>query len=332
MKKRIWFNRWFRTGVNIIDKIRLFDTEKEYEIFITHHEKDREFIKRADFFSTEEYMTGEKYIEFCIDFCKRNRIDIFIPKYRLDDISRNRDRFEKIDVALMISAEKDVMELVQDKARFYEDVEGCGIVDIPEYYIVKNFEDFIDSYGCVCRKNKKACYKPCVSEGGIGFKIVCEKKELKNESKSFISFEKACSTLKSGNELEALVLMEFLEGPEYSIDCLAYAGKLLAAVPRKKTGWTRTLENNPSLIEISRGIAERYRFSYVFNVQVIYSKNVPYLLEVNPRMSGGIDVSCMSGVNFPYLALDLLVKGTAEVPEPKFGMSFHSDPGGRKKP
>lgn len=60
MKKRIWFNRWFSTGIHFIDKIREGDINKEFEIFVTHHNQNREYIKRADHFSIEKVMEEKR--------------------------------------------------------------------------------------------------------------------------------------------------------------------------------------------------------------------------------------------------------------------------------
>jgi hypothetical protein len=115
-----------------------------------------------------------------------------------------------------------------------------------------------------------------------------------------------------------LLVSEYLNGAEYSIDCLAYDGRLYAAVPRRKLdGRMRWLEDNPELLEIARRTTEIYRLPYIFNIQVRYRDGVPKLLEINPRMSGGLYISCMSGVNFPYLAVKLLLEGEINPAAPR---------------
>ena len=49
------------------------------------------------------------------------------------------------------------------------------------------------------------------------------------------------------------------------------------------------------------------------------------LLEVNPRMSGGLGTSCLSGVNFPYCALELLLEGKTNFPEVKYGVTVDTN-------
>ena len=320
MKKRIWFNRWFSTGIHFIDKIREGDINKEFEIFVTHHNQNREYIKRADHFSIEKVMEEKEYIEFCIGYCKENKIDIFIPKFKLSEISRNRSKFEEIGVKVLLAAEDSIIELVKNKSDFYEECRKHSIVEIPEYYRVESEEEFKRAYQEMKSKNKIVCYKPEVSEGGLDFRVIYEDKKDEKYGDNLISYERAKVKFADKKGSGKIMVMEYLDGPEYSIDCLANNGKILAAIPRKKEGWDRVLENREELINVAEKMAEIYNFSYVFNVQVKYSNGIPKLLEVNPRMSGGLHVSCMSGINFPYLAVKVLNKEKVEIPVPKFGI------------
>jgi hypothetical protein len=46
------------------------------------------------------------------------------------------------------------------------------------------------------------------------------------------------------------------------------------------------------------------------------------LLEINPRASGGVAMSCLSGINLPYLALCGAVDGYGglDIPAPRLGL------------
>lgn len=335
MKKRIWFNRWFRTGTDFIDRIREMDIDGEYEIYVTHHNQNKEYIKRADYFALDSRERGKKYIEFCLKFCKKHSIDVFIPKYCLNDISEYREEFEKIGVKVLLAAEKEVMRLVSHKVDFYEDCRKYNIVHIPDYFTVKTLDEFKSACKKILEKKHTVCYKTIISEGGMDFRIVYntnqEKKSIiADDDAVLISFENAIKELSKKKKFHPIMVMEYLDGVEYSIDCLAYKGELLVAVPRKKVEWNRILEDNAKLIKLAEEITKIYNFSYAYNVQVRYKDGVPKLLEVNPRMSGGLNSSCMSGINFPFLALELLVKGVADIPKPKFGLVTNTEDRGHE--
>ena len=318
---RIWFNRWFSTGTEFINLIKENDYEKQFEIYVTHHENRKDFINLADYFELEKKIYGREYIDYCIKFCIEHKIDVFFPKYRLKDISKYRKEFEDIGVKVLLAASDEIINLVENKGSFYEACRGHKIIDIPEYKIIKGLDEFESHYHKMKEKTNYLCFKPVISEGGLDFRVINDN-ELVHPN---ISFSKAKLLIDNHYKEREIMLMEYLDGIEYSIDCLAYKGELLVAIPRKKIGWKRILENNSTLIEIAKRITRVFDFSYVFNIQVIYKNGVPMLLEVNPRMSGGLGTSCLSGVNFPYCALELLLEGKTNFPEVKYGVTVDTN-------
>jgi carbamoylphosphate synthase large subunit len=58
------------------------------------------------------------------------------------------------------------------------------------------------------------------------------------------------------------------------------------------------------ILESCHMLAEEEALNAIFNAQFRLSADGTLkLLEVNPRMSGGIAMSCMAGPNLPYLAV-----------------------------
>ena len=55
----------------------------------------------------------------------------------------------------------------------------------------------------------------------------------------------------------------------------------------------------------------------VGNVQFIKHNGKYYLLEVNCRMSGGIHLDALAGINFPYLLIKKILEEEFELPEVK---------------
>ena len=96
-------------------------------------------------------------------------------------------------------------------------------------------------------------------------------------------------------------------------------------MPRRKAdGRLRLLEEVPELIEIAHQVAANYKIPFIYNIQVKYNQGVPKLLEINPRMSGGLHVTCLSGINFPYLAVKSILGGHVDNQKPNYGMSGES--------
>ncbi|MDO3408527.1 ATP-grasp domain-containing protein [Saccharibacillus sp. CPCC 101409] len=325
--KKIWLNRWFSVAYHYVNLIRGNEDGKQFVFYGTHPNIDHVSLSACDFKETEPEVEGEEYIRFCLDFCKRNGIDLFIPRLHMELIAHHLDRFEEIGTRVMVCGNIELLESMMNKEKFYLSLEGKGVVDIPEYRVVNTAEGFADAYRELSQSGSRVCFKPTESEGGMGFRIIKEGsgdplKELYGWVTLETTFDEAYRTLSSVERFDDLMVMEMLEDEEYSIDCLADAeGRLLTAIPRRKSeGRVYHLEQSGELLALSNRIAENCRIPYAFNIQVKYNKGVPKLLEINPRMSGGLYITCLSGVNIPYLAVQAAFGEECRPPEPEFGI------------
>ncbi len=103
-----------------------------------------------------------------------------------------------------------------------------------------------------------------------------------------------------------MLVMEYLDGHEYSVDCIGNNGSLVCAIPRKKpkiVGHGQMIDLRDDILECTRQLTAAYGLNGVFNVQFRERGSGLGLLEINPRMSGGIGMACLAGPNLPYLAL-----------------------------
>ncbi len=326
--QKIWFNHCFSTTYQFINLIRNNNENKKFEIYCTHGNPNSVVLQFADYKEIEPiFEDDESYINFCLDFCKKNKIDIFIPGYkRLFLISKNINEFVNLGIKVLLDKNIDLVNLFDNKALAYQSFLQNKIVEVPEYYVVNNSTDFKNSYNKLIENNKMACFKPINAVGGSGFRIIDDLADsinfLSDVPSARISFDHAYKILSSEKTFNDLMVLEYLSGFEYSIDCLAYKGKLISAIPRKKLGGRlRSLEENFELIEIAKKFNDEYKLDYIFNIQVRYISNTPKLLEINPRMSGGLNVTCLSGINYPYLAIKLLNGEDFEIPKPKFDIT-----------
>ncbi|MNZ47709.1 Carbamoyl-phosphate synthase arginine-specific large chain [compost metagenome] len=244
----------------------------------------------------------------------------------MEEISRYVHLFDEIGTKVMVCRDIELLDSMIEKDRFYEALAGRDLVAIPDYRVVHTADAFKQAYEELSAAGHRVCFKPTISEGGMGFRIIDNDRDPLKELYGYVtlstSFEQAYETLSKVETFSNLMVMELLAGDEYSIDCVASAeGQLLTAIPRRKsTGRTYLLEEKPELLDIAEKIAEALRIPYAFNIQVRYSNGIPKLLEINPRMSGGLYITCLSGVNMPYLAVQSLLGRPVSRPEPKFGI------------
>jgi biotin carboxylase len=179
------------------------------------------------------------------------------------------------------------------------------------------------------------CFKPDLDFGGHGFRVLDDRAdtiaEIGEPPSVRISHATAERLLGSVETFPPLIVSEYLDGDEISVDCLSDPdGRLLAALPRRKAGgpWTRELVDDREVVAIARRMVEGLGLRYLSNVQVRYrtrgngksARPEPVLLEVNTRAASGLYQSCLAGgVNLPDLALRLTLGETVEPPRPSFG-------------
>lgn len=108
------------------------------------------------------------------------------------------------------------------------------------------------------------------------------------------------------------VAQEYVQGPEYTVDCLAHKGQLLAAVARQrvrvKAGGcviAETVTNGPFMDTLQKlaGMIEG-----PFNVQAIQRKGELLFTDVNLRFaSGGLSLAVEAGANIPLMVVKLIL-------------------------
>jgi biotin carboxylase len=328
---KVWFNRWFTTVSHNMDMIRVNPDNRKFIIYGSHPNKDTLYLQNCDYAFMEPDISGEEYIDFCLDFCQKHLIDIFIPRKENILISKKINRFEALGVKVLVCPDFELMEMLDNKATTYQSImekgiAGTTIFSIPDYYVVNNIEDFKRAYEMLKEKGHTVCFKPTVGEGANGFRVI--KDQIESINQLFyqgigyrIPYQFACEILSQQETFPDLMVLEFLEGREYSIDCLASPEQLYVAIPRMKgDGRVRELVEHQDLISLASDFFDEYKLPYVFNIQVKYNNGIPKLLEINPRMSGGVHFSCLSGINLPYLAIKILLGEKIDRLQPKFGI------------
>ena len=257
----------------------------------------------------EPPLKGDDYLAWCLDFCQRWDIGIFVPHREAALVSGARERFAAIGTRVLAVASPDVLALLHDKERFYATVDLPAAAP-PETVPFTTAAQFDAGYAALRAKYPKLCVKPSKSVYGLGF---AELDEGRNSAQILmagdqyqIGLEDFRGGLAGLGEFRTMLLMEFLEGLEYSVDCVADQGRLVCAVPRRKLtkpGAGQVIDPQPVILDAVAKLASDHGLNGVFNVQFRESGGRMRLLEINPRMSGGVGMACMAGPILPWLAL-----------------------------
>jgi len=307
---RVWFNHWFSTSYRLIELMK--ENEGEQVWVVGTNKQDNSVIRNVcDEWYSEPDTDGDEYVEDCIRFCQEHRIDVFVPRRKMLEISRNMNRFREIGVRVM-AEDYSRLELLADKARTYDLFwKQKGLV-IPEYRIVNTADEFEQAYLDLKSRHDQICVKFVLDEGGMSFRKISEEEDpyrlLKIYMGSSVLYRQYLEWLRASEPFDSLMVMPYLSGREISVDCLSTASGLIA-VPRYK-GAARHEEiiYDERIMDMVNSIMDTTGLEYPCNIQFKLKEDKPYLLEINTRMSGGLQMSCLAtGVNIPNIALNKLL-------------------------
>lgn len=307
--QRVWFNKTFSSVGAAIRLIREADTAGDYEIVCSSTNPHAPAFLAAHASSVEPSgLKGQDYLAWCLDFCRMQGIGIFIPGKEASLISGARAQFKAQGTRVLSVAAPDMLDLLHDKAHFYQSV-ACGTPPAA-FRVVETAAQFDAAYRDLRQDHPKLCIKPSVSVYGLGFSVLDEERSSAQLLLAGVQYHIGLDDLQRGfaamETFRPMLVMEYLDGHEFSVDCVGDHGRLICAVARKKpllAGQGQTIDLRDDILQSTRQLAAAYGLNGVFNVQFREGQNGLGLLEINPRMSGGIAMACLAGPNLPYLAL-----------------------------
>lgn len=307
---RIWMNHWFSTAYNIISLIKR--DEPDFCIIGTNEREYPTYRAVCNEFYTEPSLDEEAYVQYCLTFCKEHAIDVFLPRRRFLAISRHIEEFEALGVKVMVDPYDRILPLNR-KTEAYAQFADCPELKIPEYRIVTNAAEFEDAVKSLSECWERVCFKFERDEGGKSFRLIDNTPKgyhalFKKQSATRMSFDAALEALSEVESFPPVIVMPYLPDDELSVDCLNTAYGLIM-IPRIKNPTRTELVAFPEdILEMCRAFHKRCPLEMPFNIQFKYLNGIPYFLEVNTRMSGGIQMACAAAsVNIPNIAVNKLL-------------------------
>ncbi|MGZ8537880.1 MAG: ATP-grasp domain-containing protein [Flavisolibacter sp.] len=272
------------------------------------------------------------FSETLLNICLKKKISIVMPLVtrELFPFSKNKKLFRDNGIQVLISSEESI-NIANNKSSCYEYLKNKGIA-VPSFFVVHTVEEFIHAAAALGHPKKQLCFKPSVSNGSRGVRIVSDtidESDLVFNCKPGqlnISYAHALHIL-SIKPFPELLVSEYLPGDEYSVDCLADHGKVKLIVPRIRKKMINGISvqgefiKNERIIEYSRSIIEATGVHGNIGLQVKYSeRKEPLLLEINPRVQGTIVAALGAGINLPLLAVKQELN--LEIPEDELTINW----------
>jgi hypothetical protein len=315
---RIWFNKTFSTIQAVFNNLRQYKTG-EVVIVCTHtHENASAFLAADEHHLEPVDLTGSVYIEWCIAFCREHQIDIFWVGKEAALASKHHTEFEAVGTRILSVADYDTLTMLHDKARFYTELPS-EVAKVMDFVVVNHRDEFDAAIEQLSIQHERLCIKPAVSVFGLGFRILDTQRDSITQILSGVEYQIPLQELRQGMlntpQFAALLVMEHLNGHEWSVDCAAKHGELLCAVQRKKSllaGHGQTIDNHPDIQGMVERLTAHYHLNGLFNVQFKQGVHGVRLLEINARPSGGFGMACLSGANLAVMALQAFKGETVE--------------------
>ena len=266
-------------------------------------------------FETIPFARDADFPDGVLSLCRRKNIQAVLPLVtkELIPLSLHIHEFEQAGTKLLVSPASS-LEIANNKSRLYEFLQWRGIA-VPDFRVIETIEQFKKAAEELGYPAKPICFKPSVSNGSRGFRIVSDHiNELDllfnyKPDSTYLNLKNAISILSSGSFPELLV-SEYLSGEEYSVDCLANHGEAVLVVPRLRKRMINGISvegefiQEASIIEYCKQIIKELQLHGNIGIQVKKAAAGQFLLlEINPRVQGTISAALGAGVNLPVLAV-----------------------------
>ncbi|HLD66743.1 MAG TPA: ATP-grasp domain-containing protein [Pseudomonas sp.] len=297
----IWFLEGQSSQREVIEAARLA-LPAEIKVYASHRQHRPEITGQADQAWREPAEDAER-VPWVLEQARRHGIRVLLAGRAGQSFEPSRGLFEAAGIQLVTGAlSLASFERIDDKGLFTAAAQAAGL-SCAESIVVDTAEqlqaaiDHLAASGPVCVKPTHGIY-------GQGFW------RLSGDCDPFSCFANPDARLvhapafvdayaRSLKPKQQLV-MRYLPGQECSVDMVCEAGVPVAWVARRKSGSVQRMEHEGPAVELALAAARQFGCDGIVNVQTREdAEGRPYLLEINPRPSGGIGYTALAGINLP---------------------------------
>jgi carbamoyl-phosphate synthase large subunit len=292
--------------------------KKDSGLFVFGVDMNPEASGRAmcDEFSSIPSASEDGFISKVNDLCDQNNIEVILPLVtkELLKLSTYLEMFRSKGIVVCVS-EYRALEVLNDKGALYQHLKSHNI-DCPNFRIVCNEKEFIESLALLGYPERPVVMKPCVGNGSRGIRIISETNNGFNmlfNHKPNSLYSKLDPILEAikGQKIPKVVMSEYLPGEELTIDTHIKDGKVSQMAIRTRDSLNNGISTSGRFIEdidvrdyILSIVHSFSGLSGPIGFQVKRSSEGKFLLlESNPRLQGTSVAALGVAINFPLLAV-----------------------------
>jgi len=293
--------------------IRMLKENGEREVEIIGVDADDQAIGRflADRFFRVPLASSPEYIPHMLELVGQVQPDVLLPESSTEvyPLAVHKEEFEDLGVAVLVS-DPEAIATASNKYEMYEILRSKTDLPLPRYRYPRNLDEFVSTAEELGYPERAVCFKPHVGKGSRGFRILdprIDRKDLLLNYKPnsrYMSLNEFVEIFREDPDFPDFIVMEYLEGTEYTTDPIALDGEMLLSTTKtvEAARWgvivKGQLVDAPELVEQTREILKAIPLSYNVNIQFIGDR----LIEINPRVSSFI---YQDDLIAPYVAIKL---------------------------
>lgn len=313
-------------------------SSKRNEIRLIGADADRNAPSRKDFnqFYTIPMAKDPDYVSAILHICVAESVDLLVPVVtrELAVLSSNRKIFERqgTNIAVM---DHEKLKIANNKGHLFKALEENHIKTAP-YILAKNVKEVDEAIEAIGKGNRGVVIKPVEGNGSRGVRIIDQQRSAFDDYFNckpdglYTSKEELIRIL---SEKEAfpveLMIMKLLPGKEYSVDIVAMNGTVQAAVCRvgltvvSSNQTSSVIVDEPKVLEMCEKVVKALGLSgnIGFDLKEDEDGEV-YILEINPRLTGGIVTCLAAGANMPWLGIQSWLGKEVQQPELTYGVKM----------
>ncbi len=326
-------------GFLTYDFIESLKNQKDFKPFIIGidlSDRTKGKILCDKFYKVSNPKNEKKYLKDIVKIYKREKFDIILPLSDLENyvLLKNKKKLQKLKINFDLPFNNfPIANLFYDKKKF---LNFCKVNKFPtgSFKIVKEFKDVLNFIGK--NKSRKYILKPVKGSGTKNVFLINNKvkKSIQIlESRNCIETNlRILKNLKILNKKEEYILMHYLEGNIYDVNCIAENGKvkefcIMIREIRNRFMFYSTghrVIKDPEIKKLVSNFVSKLKMNGICDFDVIKNKNKTYLLEASCRFSGSVGACTKSGINFPAQIIRYIMNMKKINYKIKFNNSFRS--------
>lgn len=271
------------------------------------------------YFQVPRY-SSPQYVDVILEICQKEAVDVFFPHISMElpyVLSRKQD-FDRIGVKVAISS-PETLATANSKYKLYEYMKSAGL-KTPKYFLVDSSESLMHRIADLGYPEKPVCVKMTQNSGSRGVRIIRadanKAMQYMNEKPSSmnVTLEEMVDILDHCTPMPEIIAMEFFPGVEYTVDLLADHGTVLYIGGRKNTESSMSIaqasvvEMNQEAYDLCEAIVRGLDLDGNIGFDFMLDENgIPWLTDLNPRVTATIVLYAGAGMNLPYLRVKQLL-------------------------